>query len=84
MTGRATTTFRTQAQVEAEYTAARAAYLKALDAEALSVSHAVGGHSITRAGIDTLRNHMLALERELYDIAQAKPKIRVRGVTPVG
>ncbi len=84
MKGRPTTTYRTVAQVEAEYDAVRAAYLKSLTAESVSISHAAGGHSLTRTNSADLRKQMLELEEELHLLATVPQKVKVRGVTPVG
>lgn len=54
---------RTVADIEAEYTAVRAAYLKALEAESYTVGSGVS-RSVQRPKSDILREQMLALEKE--------------------
>lgn len=80
------TAIRTREDIVEEYNKARAAYLKALDAQSGSVSHGGGGHSFSRAGVEVLREQMLALEKELQDFDAGKldkRRIRARGATPV-
>lgn len=74
--------YRTLAQAQEEYDAVRTAYLKTLAGESYSVSTGAGSRSLTRPNADTLRQHMLALEREIGQLS--RNGVQVRGVTPVG
>lgn len=55
---------RTLADIEAEYTAVRAAYLRALKQQNYSTSSGAGSRSITRVDAGTLMAHLKALSRE--------------------
>ncbi|MGB0972823.1 MAG: hypothetical protein ACPGVG_17965 [Mycobacterium sp.] len=75
-------TYRTVAQAQEEYDAVRAAYLKALKGENVSVSTGSGSFSTSRPAANELRQQMLDLEREIARMTRGG--IRVRGATPVG
>lgn len=68
---------RTLAQAEEEYTAVRAAYLKALNAE----SYGVSGVSVSRPRSDSLRKQMDQLAEEIYRLSNGG--IRVVAITPI-
>lgn len=70
---------RTTAQIEEEYTAVRAAYLRALEAQEYTVGGAVQ-RSVKRAEVDRLREQMEKLERE-YKRATGGG-IKIFGVVP--
>lgn len=72
---------RTAAEVSAEYTAVRAAYLRALEAEAYSRSDSGQSRSVTRTSSAELRIQMLALEREYNSMTGGG--ISVRGAVPI-
>jgi len=69
---------RTIAQAEEEYTAVRAAYLKALNAE----SYGVGGRSVSRPRSSDLRKQMDQLAEEIARLEGSG--IKVVAVTPIG
>ena len=68
---------RTLAQAEEEYTAVRAAYLKALNAE----SYGVSGVSVSRPRSGDLRKQMDQLAEEIYRLSNGG--IRVVAITPI-
>jgi hypothetical protein len=70
---------RTAADIEAEYTAVRAAYLKAIEAESYTVGAGVS-RSVTRPKSESLREQMLSLEREYKRISGGG--IKIFGVVP--
>lgn len=69
---------RTLAQVEEEYTAVRAAYLKTLQAE----SYGVSGRSVSRPRSTDLRKQMDQLAEEIARFEGSG--IKIVAVTPVG
>lgn len=73
---------RTLAEAQAEYTAVRAAYLKALNAESYSHSSGGGSISVSRARITELRNEMKLLSEEISRFEGSG--IKVVAVTPIG
>ena len=73
---------RTSAQVQEEYDAVRAAYLKAVSAESYSISSGSGSRSLQRSRVKDLREQMEKLEREYQDLTNEG--IKVVAVTPVG
>jgi hypothetical protein len=68
---------RTKAEVEEEYTAVRAAYLKALKAE----SYGAEGISLSRPRVDVLREEMNKLAEELDRFTNGG--IKVTAITPI-
>jgi len=68
---------RTLAEAQAEYTAVRAAYLKALKAE----SYGVSGVSISRPRSADLRKQIDQLAEEIYRLSNGG--IRVVAITPI-
>lgn len=72
---------RTAADVQAEYNAVRAAYLRALEAESYSRSDSDQSRSVQRAAAADLREQMLKLERE-YD-SLTGGGITMRGAVPI-
>ena len=69
---------RTLTQVQEEYDAARAAWMKAVEAQ----SYGVEGRSVSRQDLDVLRKQMDRLASELERISGGG--IIPRGITPVG
>jgi len=69
---------RTLVQAEEEYTAVRAAYLKALNAE----SYGVGGRSVSRPRSTDLRKQMDQLAEEIARFEGSG--IKVVAITPIG
>lgn len=67
---------RTAADIQAEYTAARAAYLNAVD----SASYSIGTRSKQNQDIEKLHNEMNRLEAEYQKITNGG--ISVTGITP--
>lgn len=63
---------RTAADVQAEYTAVRAAYLKALKAE----SYGEGGRNVQRPRAESLRKQMLELESEYKRLSRGGMRVR--------
>lgn len=61
-------TLRTAADIQAEYTAVRAAYLRSLSQSQGSTSTGSGSVSFTRPSPDVLRAQMLALAAELRQL----------------
>jgi len=68
---------RTLAQAQEEYTAVRAAYLKALQAE----SYGIGGRSLSRPRSVDLRKQVDQLAEEIYRLSNGG--IRVVAITPI-
>ena len=68
---------RTLAEAQAEYTAVRAAYLKALKAE----SYGVSGVSISRPRSADLRKQIDQLAEEIFRLSNGG--IRVVAITPI-
>jgi len=68
---------RTLAEAQEEYTAVRAAYLKALKAE----SYGTGGISVSRPNVDRLRKEMDRLAEEIDRFTNGG--IKVTAITPV-
>lgn len=73
---------RTLAEAEAEYTAVRTAYLKALNAETYSQSSGGGSISVSRAKIRELRTEMNILAEEIARFEGSG--IKVVAITPIG
>jgi hypothetical protein len=73
---------RTLAEAQAEYTAVRAAYLKALTAESYSHSSGGGSISVSRARIKELRDEMNILSEEIARFEGSG--IKVVAITPIG
>lgn len=72
---------RTAAQVQAEYDAVRAAYLRAVEAESYARSDGDQSRSVGRASVDRLRTEMEKLEREYQALTSGG--IRIRPATPI-
>lgn len=70
---------RTAADIHTEYTAVRAAYLRALEAEKYSIGGAVS-RSVERPEVDRLRAEMKELEREYNRVTGGG--IKIIGVVP--
>lgn len=68
---------RTLAEAQAEYTAVRAAYFKALKAE----SYGVSGVSVSRPRSEVLRKQVDQLAEEMYRLSNGG--IRVVAITPI-
>lgn len=73
---------RTAAEVAAEYTAARTAYLNALDKQSYSISEGGGSRSLSTQDVETLRAHMLALEKE-YQSLTGGSGVRIQRAIPI-
>lgn len=70
---------RTAEDIQAEYTAVRAAYLKSLNAESYTVGSGTQ-RSVTRAKSTELKEQMHQLEREYNRLTNGG--IKIFGVTP--
>lgn len=75
---------RTAAQVEAEYTAARNAYLQAVKRQNYSISTGqLGSRSVESQRVTDLRNEMEKLEIEYQRLTSPAKGLKVRGITPI-
>jgi hypothetical protein len=75
---------RTAEQVEAEYAAARNAYLQAVKRQSYSISTGqLGSRSVESQRVADLRNEMEKLEIEYRRLTSTAKGLKVRGVTPV-
>ena len=73
---------RTLAEAQEEYTAVRAAYLKALSAESYSISQAGGSRALSRSRTESLRKQMDQLAEEIARFQGSG--LKVVAVTPIG
>lgn len=72
---------RTLEQIQADYTAVRAAWLRALEAESYSRSAGDASRSVSRAKAEELHRQMVALEAE-YN-RRSRGGIRIMGARPI-